>query len=217
MRQDINCLVVDVEEATEALADSHERPVTGVDVRIELEMTRHVAPSSQQQDLGRRLLLMHDGLGAAVHARPVVVLLTLRPVRVGVLVVRRGRHRMARLLVGPRRANSRATRENPRTSPAGEEEIIRPLGPVTTGYAESNEIATRRGTKSSPGPRPRRRAPNGNGDDVVSVTASGRQSAKQPAHALGVRRPLAAAVIRTRFGLSDGPVVTVTVIDPITR
>lgn len=126
MRQDVNGLVVDVEEATEALADSHERPVTGVDVRIELEMTRHVAPSSQQQELSRRLLLpMHDGLGAAVHSRPVVVLLTLRPVRVGVLV-RRGRHRMARLLVGPKRR--RATREDPRTSPEEEERIIRSSG-----------------------------------------------------------------------------------------
>lgn len=125
MRQDVNGLVVDVEETTEALADSHERPVTGVDVRIELEMTRHVAPSSQQQNLGRRLLPMHDGLGAAVHARSVVVLLTLRPVRVGVLV-RRGRHRMARLLVGPKRR--RATREDPRTSPEREERIIRAYG-----------------------------------------------------------------------------------------
>lgn len=195
VRQDINCLVVDVEEATETLADSHERPVTGVDMRIELEMTRHVAPSSQQQELGRRLLPMHDGLGAAVHARPVVVLLTLRPVRVGVLVVRRGRHRMARLLVGPRRqilVQRARIQERPR------KEKRRLFGPAAWPGDDglSREYATRRGTTiSSPRPRPRPRAPNGNGDDVVSVTASRRQ-APSPAHALGVRHPLAAGSSR---------------------
>lgn len=142
VRQDVNGLIVDVEEATEALADGHERSVAGVDVRIELEMTGHVAPSSQQQDLGRSFLLMHDGLGAAVHARPVVVLLTLRLVRVGVLV-QRGRHRMARLLVGPKRR--RATREDPTTSP-------RRRGLFTRG---GETRCTRRGTRPPPRCAPR--------------------------------------------------------------
>jgi len=100
MRQDVDGLVMDIEKATEALADGHKRPVAGENVRIELEVPRHVAPSSQQQDLSRRLLRTRH-LGTAEH--PLVVL-TPRSVRVGVLV-RRARHRrrMARSLVVPER------------------------------------------------------------------------------------------------------------------
>lgn len=113
VRQDVDGLIVDVEKATEALADGHERSVAGEDVGIKLKVPRHFAPSSQQQDLGRRLLRMRR-LGAVGH--PLVVL-TPRSVRVGVLV-RRARHRrrMARSLVVPeqRRATTNARCPLPR-------------------------------------------------------------------------------------------------------
>ncbi|EFN65363.1 hypothetical protein EAG_04945 [Camponotus floridanus] len=104
---------------------------------------------------------------------------------------------MARLLVGPRRqilVQRARIQERPR------KEKRRLFGPAETrGPGDdglSREFATRRGTTiSSPRPRPRPRAPNGNGDDVVSVTAS-RHQAPSPAHALGVRHPLAAGSSR---------------------
>ena len=115
MRQDVDSLVVDVEKATEALADGHERSVAGENVGVKLKVPRHFAPSSQQQDFGRHLVRMRPSrLGAVGH--PLVVL-TPRSVRVGVLV-RRARHRrrMARSLVVPeqRRANANAQYPQPR-------------------------------------------------------------------------------------------------------
>lgn len=182
MRQDVNGLIVEVEEATQALADGHERPVTGVDVRIELEMTRHVAPSSQQQDLGRRfLLMMHDGLGAAVHARPVVVLLALRLVRVSGVLVRRSRHRMARSLVGPKRRRANAPRIRGTSLSRGEEQIIRPA--TTTASERRDRIRDEvRGRLRA------RRALNGG--DVV--TASRRRCCPPLARLAGWQQPSSA-------------------------
>lgn len=124
MRQDVDGLVVDVEKASEALADGHERPVAGEDVRIELEVRRHVAPSSERQDLGRRLLRTRRLGIAAGH--PLVVL-TPRSVRVGVLLVRRARdrRRMARSLVVPERRTrgARYLGEEGSVRPADEAEI----------------------------------------------------------------------------------------------
>lgn len=56
VRQDINGFVVDVEKATEALSGCHERPVAGENVRIELEMSGHIAPALQQQRFGHPLM-----------------------------------------------------------------------------------------------------------------------------------------------------------------
>ena len=50
MRHDIDGFIVDVEEASQALADGHERPVPGADVRVELQVQWHVAPSPKQED-----------------------------------------------------------------------------------------------------------------------------------------------------------------------
>lgn len=189
VRQDVDGLVVDVEKATEALADGHERPVAGEDVRIELEVLRHVAPSSQEQELGRRLLRMRRLGIAAGH--PLVVL-TPRSVRVGVLLVRRARdrRRMARSLVVPERRTRRARYLGGRG-----------IGPASgrDGGASSPPRAVSRASSQ----RRRRRHCT---VLVVSCSWLVRAARKPPV------RPLspAAAVIRTRFGLSDGPVATAT-------
>jgi len=172
VRQDVDGLVVDVEKATEALADGHERPVAGEDVRIELEVPRHVAPSSQQQDLGRRLLRTRR-----LGGHPLVVL-PPRSVRVGVLV-RRARHRrrMARSLVVLERRCATANARCPRS--LGEEGSVRPA-------------------------------------DEAEIVREPSTAATSPLHRRARRwnprllRSPAAAVIRTRFGLSDGPVATAT-------
>lgn len=57
MRQDVDGFIVDIKETTETLTDGHERPVTGMYVRIELEMSRHVAPSSEEKTLRRASFL----------------------------------------------------------------------------------------------------------------------------------------------------------------
>lgn len=67
MGHNINSFIVDAEQATQALADGHERPVPGAYVRVELQVLWHIAPSSQHSDLpllltgGRatRCLLLH--------------------------------------------------------------------------------------------------------------------------------------------------------------
>ena len=51
MCHDIDSLIVDVEQTTKTLSNCHERPVTSEDVRIELQMLRHVAPSSEKMNL----------------------------------------------------------------------------------------------------------------------------------------------------------------------
>lgn len=174
VRQDVDGLVVHVEEATETLADGHKRPVAGEDVRIELEMLRHVAPSSQQQDLGRRLLLMRH-LGT-VHT---VVVLTPRSVRIGVLLRARHRLRMARL-VGPER---RCATANARYAAASEKRIA-------SGGERAARGRLREPERASSQRRRRRRH---------CIAARGANP-----------RSPAAAVIRARFGLSDGPVVKAT-------
>ncbi|KAI4475715.1 hypothetical protein M0802_015057 [Mischocyttarus mexicanus] len=49
MRHDVDGLIVDIKEAANTLTGGHERPVTSMYVRIELEMSRHVGPSSKEK------------------------------------------------------------------------------------------------------------------------------------------------------------------------
>lgn len=50
MCQDIDSFIVDVKQTAETLGHGHEGSISSADVRIELQMLRHVAPSSQQTD-----------------------------------------------------------------------------------------------------------------------------------------------------------------------
>lgn len=49
MRHDVDGLIVDIKETADTLTDGHERPVTSTYVRIKLEMSRHVDPSSKEK------------------------------------------------------------------------------------------------------------------------------------------------------------------------
>lgn len=206
VRQDVDGLIVDIEEAAEALTDGHERPIAGEDMRIKLEMPRHVAPSSQQQDLGRRVLLRRLSGGPVMHPLFVVVVWTLprsarrrRRPAVGVLAHRRTQHRlrMARPLVGSERRRATANAGN---QPPRKKRIRR---------GAANEVRGRppRAERTSSQRRRRRHC-----IAVASSRVARRSSPSAVTAAAAAPSPwsTAAAVIRARFGLSDGPVATAT-------
>lgn len=176
VRQDVDGLIVDVEKATEALADGHERPVAGEDVRIELEVPRHVAPSSQQQDLGRRLRMRRLG------GHPLV--LTPRSVRVGVLLVRRARHRrrMARSLVVPERRRATANARCPLIRGRGIGPASGRGGGTRSPPGAVRELSTaatsplqRRARRWNPRPPARRQQPSSARDSASLTVPSPRQ------------------------------------------
>lgn len=112
MCYDINSLIVYIKETAKTLSDGHERSVTSADMGIELQVLRHVAPSSQKANLRfffLRWLLVHSSL---------IVVLAIKYFRVANILERRiCRLRMMLVVSKQRRANEVLVRNVRSTEP----------------------------------------------------------------------------------------------------
>lgn len=94
MCQDIDSFIVDVKQTAETLGHGHEGSISSADVRIELQMLRHVAPSSQQTDarFWSQWFLVHIPLiTLAIESFTVVLVRRIGCLRIMLVVSKRRR------------------------------------------------------------------------------------------------------------------------------